>query len=291
MANPHLAQRTVPHHVRRTVDTLTSGAAAAAVPVTAESPLCAVQAALGCPSAAAEALPAGIRKIDVSGRLNAKPICDHLGWDAGTAVAFRRTDHGWTAEPTTASGGRNSLTGSVDPAGRIRLPRGVNARFGAAARPAGSHRIGAGDRGWSRTGLRGRAVLGHRRALLRRCDAASATCRRVMPRSSKQIIMTVPAASSEPATATALAISGSSISERINTNAPSSIHAKDVRPWNLVSGTSGCVPVCATRRPTASTAPERGWVAVVESLISAGRSRARSGGRRRRRRSARCRGR
>ena len=44
-------------------------------------------------------------------------------------------------------------------------------------------------------------------------------------------------------TATALGISGSSISERINTNAPSSCHSNDVRPWNVAPGTRGCLPV------------------------------------------------
>src|SRR5205814_1516667 len=49
--------------------------------------------------------------------------------------------------------------------------------------------------------------------------------------------------SSEPTTATALGISGSSISERIKTKAPPSCHSNDVRPWNVVPGTSGCVAV------------------------------------------------
>src|SRR5436305_1287895 len=56
-------------------------------------------------------------------------------------------------------------------------------------------------------------------------------------------MLTVPAASSEPTTATALGISGSSISERIKTKAPPSCHSNDVRPWNVVPGMSGCVPV------------------------------------------------
>src|SRR3954469_11730574 len=64
-----------------------------------------------------------------------------------------------------------------------------------------------------------------------------------MSRSSKYIIVRVPAASSEPITATPLGIPGSSISERINTKAPPSCQANDVRPWKVVPGASGCVPV------------------------------------------------
>src|SRR3954470_21095415 len=64
-----------------------------------------------------------------------------------------------------------------------------------------------------------------------------------MSRSSKYIIVKVPAASSEPITATPLGIPGSSISERITTKAPPSCQLNDVRPWKVVPGTSGCVPV------------------------------------------------
>src|SRR3954466_15098965 len=56
-------------------------------------------------------------------------------------------------------------------------------------------------------------------------------------------MVNVPAASSEPAQATALGTFGSSISERIKTKAPPSCHSNDVRPWNVVPGMSGCVPV------------------------------------------------
>src|ERR1051326_1236091 len=51
-----------------------------------------------------------------------------------------------------------------------------------------------------------------------------------------------PAESSLPMMAMPLGISGSSISECMIRKAPPSSHSKEVRPWNVVPGTRGCVP-------------------------------------------------
>src|SRR5580658_7155802 len=53
----------------------------------------------------------------------------------------------------------------------------------------------------------------------------------------------VPSASSLPKIAVPLGIPGSSISERQMRKAPPSIHENDARPWRVLPGTNGCVPV------------------------------------------------
>jgi hypothetical protein len=123
----YLAQRTLPHHVRRTVGRLSEPVHHGddSVPPSPLAPaLVAARPATGGPSS-----PGGCRRLDSSGRLNARPLCAHLGWGAGTVVRLRPGAHGYVAEPTDRPGGRGSLTGRVDAEGRVRLPPGVALRL------------------------------------------------------------------------------------------------------------------------------------------------------------------
>ena len=123
----YLSRRTLPHHVRRTVGRLKTSAPHgddSAPPSPLAPALAAARPATGVPSS-----PGGCRRLDSSGRLNARPLCSHLGWQAGTTVRFRPSAHGYVAVPTDRPGGRGSLTGRVDSEGRVRLPPAVAGRL------------------------------------------------------------------------------------------------------------------------------------------------------------------
>ncbi len=134
VADPYLSQRALPHQVKRTLGQLR----AVADPELAPSPsplrpaFVAARAARG-----RDAAPAAYRRIDCSGRLNVKPLCDVLGWDAGTHVVLSPGVHGYLATATEHRGGRGSLTGTVDGEGRLRLPHAVSA----ALDPDGCHQV------------------------------------------------------------------------------------------------------------------------------------------------------
>jgi hypothetical protein len=134
VADPYLSQRALPHHVKRTVGQLRAVPDLDAAPE--PSPLRPALAAAHAPRAR-DAAPAAMRRLDRSGRLNIKALCDTLGWDAGTLVALRPAAHGYVAVTTDHDGGRGSLTGRVDREGRLRLPASVSD----ALDPTGCHQV------------------------------------------------------------------------------------------------------------------------------------------------------
>jgi hypothetical protein len=130
--NEHLSRRNLPPQLRRTLAVLDHAEPTWAGPAPA-SPGAAVAAAARAPRGG-PALAGGSRRLDSSGRLNAKPLCDRLGWDEGTRLRFRPGAHGYVAEPTATGGGPGSLTGTVDAQGRVRLPHGIARRLDPATR-------------------------------------------------------------------------------------------------------------------------------------------------------------
>src|SRR6266704_5901756 len=76
-------------------------------------------------------------------------------------------------------------------------------------------------------------------------------------------------ASSLPKIATPLGISGSSISERIMRNAPSSIHSNVALPWSVFAGRYGCVPTVSQRptNPSSALSARLGFRASLPTFV------------------------